>query len=88
MFFTFGRYFTSLTREQFVNRFYAYADPAFLNAKINPGDFNTIMPWSMYGKMTDEDLTAILEYLKTVKPVHNGVEKLKNHAVYSVVLRR
>jgi len=33
------------------------------------------MPWSMYGKMTDEDLKAIYAFLRTVKPISNKVEK-------------
>jgi hypothetical protein len=28
----------------------------------------------MYNGMTDEDLGAIYEFLRTVKPVHNAVE--------------
>jgi hypothetical protein len=40
-----------------------------------PGDFNSIMPWTMFGSMTDEDLTAMSEYLKTVNPIQNKVEK-------------
>jgi hypothetical protein len=42
---------------------------------LKPGDFNTVMPWTMYGKMTDQDLEAIYTYLKTVKPIKNTVEK-------------
>jgi len=33
------------------------------------------MPWTMYGGMTDEDLGAIYEYLRTVPAVKNQVEK-------------
>jgi hypothetical protein len=33
------------------------------------------MPWSMFGRMTDEDMTAVFEYLRTVKPIANKVEK-------------
>lgn len=33
------------------------------------------MPWSSYGRMTDEELTAIYNYLQTVKPVKTSWEK-------------
>ncbi|MBS1529545.1 MAG: c-type cytochrome [Bacteroidetes bacterium] len=29
------------------------------------------MPWKSYAKMTDMDIEAIFDYLKTTKPVHN-----------------
>lgn len=59
----------------FVNMFRARVDSVALNTKVNPGDFNSIMPWSMYGNMTEEDLKAIFAYLKTVKPINNSVVK-------------
>jgi hypothetical protein len=33
------------------------------------------MPWRMYAGMTEEDLSAIYEYLRSVKPVKNKVER-------------
>jgi hypothetical protein len=35
---------------------------------------NQIMPWNIYGGMTDEDLKAIFAYLKTVKPIRHVVD--------------
>ena len=32
-----------------------------------------VMPWPNYNKLTDEDLSAIFAYLKSLKPVHNVV---------------
>jgi mono/diheme cytochrome c family protein len=32
------------------------------------------MPWPIYRNMTDEDLTAVFAYLRTVKPVHHVVD--------------
>lgn len=61
--------------ETFVSLFKAHSDSATLNTKLNPGDFNSIMPWTMFGKMNDEDLKAIFAYLKTVKPISNNVVK-------------
>jgi mono/diheme cytochrome c family protein len=31
------------------------------------------MPWSNYGKMTDDDLKAVFAYLRSIPPVHNRV---------------
>jgi hypothetical protein len=36
---------------------------------------NTPMPWLMYSGMTEEDLGAIYDYLRTVPPIENTVEK-------------
>lgn len=36
---------------------------------------NTIMPWTMFAGMTDEDLGAIYAYLRTVRPVRNQVAR-------------
>lgn len=61
--------------QAFVNLFRARVDSAAMNMKVNAGEFNSIMPWTMYGKMNEEDLKAIFAYLKTVKPVKNSVVK-------------
>jgi mono/diheme cytochrome c family protein len=61
--------------ETFVSMFKAYSDSTTLNTKLNPGDFNSIMPWTMYGGMKEEDLKAIFTYLKTVTPIKNEVIK-------------
>ncbi len=61
--------------ETFIYFFHSLADSLTLNTKLMPGDFNSIMPWTMFGNMTDEDLTAMSDYLKTVKPIQNKVEK-------------
>lgn len=63
------------TEEAFVKRFRSYADSAYVSHDVTKGTFNTYMPWTMYGKMTEEDLKAIFAYLKTVKPVKHSVEK-------------
>ncbi|MBI5524958.1 MAG: cytochrome c [Deltaproteobacteria bacterium] len=38
---------------------------------VEPGKENTVMPWTFYAGMTDEDLGAMYEYLKTVPAVKN-----------------
>jgi len=69
------------TREIFMQRFMSYADSGFVSAPITPGTFNTIMPWTQFGKMQPEDLSAIYDYLRSVKPVKNKVVKfLKDSA--------
>ncbi len=65
------------TEDVFVSRFRKYADSTFQVHTVAKGTFNTIMPWTMYGKMKEEDLRAIYAYLKTVKPIKHEVEKLK-----------
>jgi len=59
----------------FVNRFKAYTDTTYVPERINPGEFQSIMPWIMYGGMTEEDLGAIFTYLQSVPPVDNMVER-------------
>jgi hypothetical protein len=65
----------SWTEKQFVQLFKIRSDSAALHQKVGPNDFNTIMPWTMYGKMKPEDLKAIFAYLKTVKGIRNQVER-------------
>lgn len=61
------------TEEMFLAKFRSNSTPQMLNS--NPGKFNTIMPWSFYGTMHDNDLKSIYAYLRTVKPVSNKIVK-------------
>jgi hypothetical protein len=63
------------TEETFMARFRMYTDSAYVLPSVKPGEFNTIMPWTMYAKMKDEDLKAIFAYLKSLKPLSNKVVK-------------
>lgn len=63
------------TEAQFVSRFKVYADSSYVSNKVSKGSFNTVMPWTMYAGMKEQDLKAIYAYLKTVKPIKNQVEK-------------
>lgn len=56
------------SRETFVKRFASYRDKQNLH-HVEQGELQTPMPWSMYAGMTDADLGAIYDYLRTVKPV-------------------
>ncbi|MFL5348757.1 MAG: c-type cytochrome [Hyalangium sp.] len=62
------------TRENFIALFKAYATPQSHNLAVAPNK-NTPMPWLMYAGMTEEDLGAIYDYLRTVPPIENRVEK-------------
>lgn len=65
------------TREAFVNRFKAHvtAQP------IAENGFQTVMPWTMYAGMTDDDLSAIYTYLQSVPVKENKVERFSKAAV-------
>jgi mono/diheme cytochrome c family protein len=69
------------TKEMFIQRFRSYPDSAVAHQKIDfENEYNTVMPWTMYSGMTDEDLGAIYTYLKTVKPIKNSVVKFTPRA--------
>ncbi|TFV94674.1 c-type cytochrome [Algoriphagus kandeliae] len=61
------------TSSQFVQRFKQYSDSSYLTKKVQPGEFNSIMPWTMYAGMKTEDLEAIYAYLQTLEPQSNRV---------------
>ncbi|EAZ80498.1 c-type cytochrome [Algoriphagus machipongonensis] len=63
------------TEERFVNQFKQYVDSGYVAPKIPAGEFNSIMPWIMYGGMKEDDLKAIYAYLKTIEPISNSVVK-------------
>lgn len=60
------------TKEAFIARFKAYADSSYHAPKVT--GFQTIMPWTMYGGMSDQDLGSIYVYLKSLKPARNAVK--------------
>lgn len=66
----------SWTEDMFVQRFKAYADSSYQPQRLNPGDVNSPMPWSMYASMKDNDLRAIYRYLRNLAPISNKVEKI------------
>lgn len=63
------------TREEFVRVFKQYTDSSYTIPSVKPGDYNSIMPWTMYANMKESDLSAIHTYLKTVAPIKNAVAK-------------
>ena len=65
------------TKQAFVDRFKAYSKDKFQPVPVDmaKGDMQTVMPWTMYAGMTDEDLGAIYDFLKTLPPVESKVER-------------
>lgn len=55
-----------------------YTDDLFLEAmhtgQVRARKLHPQMPWIMYGKMTDEDLKAVMAYLRTLKPAKHSVD--------------
>lgn len=66
----------SWTREDFLRRFKNYTDYDFSSGLQN---LNTPMPWTAYSGMTEVDINSIYDYLKSVPPVHNKVEKFEKN---------
>lgn len=65
-----------MSKAEFLARFHRYRDAAQLPAvDMSKGEFQTVMPWSMYAGMTDTDLGAIYDYLRTLPPVDHAVER-------------
>ncbi len=63
------------TPELFVQKFKIYKDSTYVLPDVAAGEFNTIMPWTMYAGMETEDLEAIFAYLQTLTPMKNSVSK-------------
>lgn len=55
-----------------------YDETMFIKAMrtgtVGTRELNQTMPWSVLGRMTNEDLAAMFAYLKTLKPVHHRVD--------------
>lgn len=63
------------TEEAFIAKFKAYADSAGSHIPYVKGGPQTVMPWTILSGMTEEDLGAIYEYLRTVPAIKNPVQK-------------
>ncbi len=65
------------TKQQFLDRFKQYSDSAYVAPAVDwsKHEFQTVMPWTMYTGMTEQDLGAIYDYLRTVKPVDQFIER-------------
>lgn len=60
------------TKENFIGLFRAFGN---VEGELPSGNQNTIMPWPVYNRFTDEDLGIIYDYLKAQKPVAHSVDK-------------
>jgi len=69
----------SWSKETFIARFKLYSDSSYTPAKLDDGAFNTIMPWLFYSGMTEEDLGAIYDYLRTLKPIKNQITRFTSN---------
>lgn len=67
----------NLTESDFIARFKVYADSGYVAPAVAPGEYQTIMPWTMYAHMTNEDLSAIYTYLSSVPAIKNQIVKFK-----------
>lgn len=68
-----GTYMERATKPEFIGRFKAFASMTAESSPAVPAGRNTIMPWLAFAGMTDNDLGAIYDYLKTLKPIENKV---------------
>jgi mono/diheme cytochrome c family protein len=65
----------SWTEQQFIDKFKGY-EAAIDRPVIGPEERqNTIMPWTVFARMTREDLGAIYAYLRTLRPIVNRVSR-------------
>ncbi|MCP3956244.1 MAG: cytochrome c [bacterium] len=62
----------SRSREEFIGIFKAFSSADNAAIEVEPQD-NTPMPWADFAQMTEGDLGAIYDYLRTVAPVDNPV---------------
>jgi mono/diheme cytochrome c family protein len=61
------------TKDAFIARFRAMLPENIRSQELPAGSMNTVMPWTEYNGMTDEDLGAIYDFLKSREPVENKV---------------
>jgi hypothetical protein len=74
-------YIGQATKEEFIARFRAFSNFTTETAPQAPKGKNTLMPWISFSGMTDEDLGAIYDYLKTLPPVENKVNPFPDAGV-------
>lgn len=63
------------TAERFVRRFKMYQDSNYVSPPVGPDHLQTLMPWTMYAGMKEEDLKAIFRYLQSLDPVDREVDR-------------
>ncbi|HSY52028.1 MAG TPA: hypothetical protein VLC46_24710 [Thermoanaerobaculia bacterium] len=68
-----GGYMSHARKEEFIGRFKAFSSMDANTAPETPAGHNTVMSWVAFSGMTEQDLGAIYDYLKTLKPIENKV---------------
>lgn len=63
------------SKEFFIEKFKMHDPEVTPYQPVSPDQYNTVMPWTMYAGMTEEDLGAIYDYLMSLQPIHNPVIK-------------
>lgn len=63
------------SEEQFLDKFRQHKAGRLAQRLVKEGEFNTMMPWSYYAEMEEEDLRAIYAYLQTIPPIDHAVER-------------
>jgi hypothetical protein len=63
------------SRETFIARFKVYTDSIGRNIPVAADGYQTSMPWTLLAGMSEHDLGSIYDYLFTLRPVRNKVEK-------------
>jgi len=66
-------YMGQASREEFIGRFKSFESLAGENTPVAPAGRNTLMRWPQFAGMTREDLGAIYDYLKTIKPIKKKI---------------
>jgi hypothetical protein len=66
------------SEETFITRFKLYEQPPAEALTLKNPKHNTLMPWTVFAKMSREDLSAIYAYLRTVKPVSEKVKSFED----------
>lgn len=61
------------TKEEFIARFKSFASIAEAPPPVAKGR-NTLMPWLAFSGLTEKDLGAIYDYLRTLPQIENHVE--------------
>ncbi len=62
------------SKQDFIAAFKKYTAPEMRQIALTDNR-NTVMPWIDFSGITEEDLAAIYDYLRTVPPIRNKVEK-------------
>lgn len=71
----------NLTPDPRTGRITHWSEDAFVARFRGPIADGTPMPWTVYARMSDDDLRAIHRYLRTLPPVHQGAEEQADEPV-------